>query len=244
MPSTKPDISNENKLKIVVIVRTLNEQRNIEPFCSSYVWADKVLVADGGSTDNTVEFASLYDFVEVRTFPDIREKNGHHFNPQGEHLNFLIDWAIKEEKADWIIFDDCDCLPNYALKERGRLLIETANYNDYEAVFLYRLYIWGPNNYFPQLNEPGQSLWAWRANANIRGAINNETALHVMNIPPPEKRFYIEPPICLLHYSWPDEKAVRAKMEYYRAVEERDIESPLVFAGPLEELPDYARRFE
>lgn len=246
MPNTKQVISNGNKLKIIVIVRTMNEEKYIEPFCSSYVWADKILVADGGSTDDTVKFASLYDFVEVREFPTIVEKNGHHFNPQGRHVNFLIDWAIEEEGADWIIFDDCDSLPNYALKQQGRLLIETAHYNNYEAVFLYRLYLWGLDKYFPLLNEPGQSIWAWRSDVDVRAREIGEEdgGMTIENIPERENRFYIEPPVCLLHYTWPDEEATKTKLEFYRAVHGEHIKHPLEFAGPLKELPDYANRFE
>ena len=40
-------------MKIVATTRTRNEADNIERFVMSYQWADKILIADGGSIDNT-----------------------------------------------------------------------------------------------------------------------------------------------------------------------------------------------
>ena len=88
-------------MKIVATCRTLNEEKNIERFCMSYTWVDKVLIADGGSTDRTKEIANLFYNVEVRDFSERVERNGVWRNPHGKHINFLIDWA-KEEGA-WIV---------------------------------------------------------------------------------------------------------------------------------------------
>ncbi|GAH78398.1 unnamed protein product, partial [marine sediment metagenome] len=44
-------------MKIMATTRTRNEEKNIARFVMSYQWADKVLIADGGSTDDTVKIA-------------------------------------------------------------------------------------------------------------------------------------------------------------------------------------------
>ena len=243
MPDTKPVISNADKPNIIVIVRTLNEELNAEAFCSSYLWADKVLIADGGSSDKTLQIASQFSNVEVRNFPITQEISGKVFNPQGLHVNYLIDWAKNECAADWIIFDDCDCVPNIHLKNQGRAFIQAAHISNFTAVFLYRLYLWGHDKYFPQLNALGQSLWAWRADINIRASERNAASMTVMNIPPSEERLNLENPYCLLHYSWPSEAIVKQKLDLYRVIQNRETEHPLTFAGTPAELPEYATRF-
>ena len=48
---------------------------------------------------------------------------------------FLIDWA-EEEGADWIIFDDCDCIPNYKMKKLGRLIFIGASEALYDYIMV------------------------------------------------------------------------------------------------------------
>ena len=55
-------------MKIITIVRTRNEHRNIERFCRSYSWADQIFVADGGSDDDTISLASKFPNVIVRLY--------------------------------------------------------------------------------------------------------------------------------------------------------------------------------
>ncbi len=59
---------------IIAMVRTRNEEMNIGAFCESYQGiADKILVADGGSNDDTVEIALGYPKVKVRNFTERTE---------------------------------------------------------------------------------------------------------------------------------------------------------------------------
>lgn len=208
-------------MKIVAAVRTLNEARNVADFCAAYDWADMVLVADGGSTDETVRIAEHFPNVWVREFEErVDLGDGYLMNPQGQHLNFLIDWAV-EEGTDWIVFDDCDCTPNPALKRDGREILESV---ERPVVGAFRLHLWGSDQYFPKMSlemgEIGTSLWAWRPGQyEIRGNDENDQ-LELVDVPPydDKARFNLDgPPYCLLHRSWPDEETIARKWAFYKA---------------------------
>ncbi len=84
-------------MKIYTILRTRNEAKNIERFIHCYINAgvDKILIADGGSTDGTVALARGFYKVEVRDFPErVQGRNGLWRNPEGRHIQYLQDWAL------------------------------------------------------------------------------------------------------------------------------------------------------
>ena len=53
------DINFVEKLKVSVVVITLNEELNIERCLKSVQWADEILVYDSGSKDKTIQIAKL-----------------------------------------------------------------------------------------------------------------------------------------------------------------------------------------
>lgn len=242
-------------MKVVVLVRTRNEERNIGMFIGSYVdWVDEILVADGCSTDRTWGVINTlqenYDNIYVRSFSKvIATRDGTWRNPEGKHINFLLDWAVERE-ADWVIFDDCDCRPNYLVKESGREILETCKE---DLVLITRLYLWkDTGKHFYRLAQPGRlgvwepSLWAWRTQAGIRAddKADWDIALspHIDSLS--QKKLY--PPYCLLHHPWPDEKEIQRKMDFYNHGfwsdgTPRRFEYPLHTGGPLEDLPEWAR---
>lgn len=224
--------------KIVVICRTRNEARNIERFCEAYYWADAVLIADGGSSDNTLDLARLYANVKVDLFPArVQGDNGLWRNPHGKHINFMIDWALNEQ-ADWIIFDDCDCVPTVHLQRDLRGILEDT---DKKVVLLYRLYVWGNAHYFPNQNAPGQSLYAWHNSMPVR-ALDNDWSHDIPYSWQPGQELKLEQPLCCLHYFCPDEATVEQKLEFYRQSGEQPTAlHPLRGCGELAPLPDWAR---
>lgn len=201
--------------KIVVIVRTRNEEKNIKLFCSKYRWADNILIADGMSEDNTRKIASKFSNVKIKDFDVwVDLENGIRRNPEGKHINFLLNWA-NNEKADWIILDDCDCAPNAFLERDGRKLIEECD-KTYLAVT--RIFVWGTTEYFPDLSfmQGGltPSIWAIKGNSGVEveDTITHYSFKLPMNI---NTTKYVYDPYCILHYAWRDEEEVQKKTHFY-----------------------------
>jgi glycosyltransferase involved in cell wall biosynthesis len=224
-------------MKIVVAARCYNESKNIERFLKGYDFADLIVVSDGGSKDNSVELLSKSDKVKLIHF-DVRETiNGETWNPDNPHLNFVIN-AAKAENPDWVILDDFDDVPNYALREQAREILEKC---DKPQVNAFRLYMWGDAQYFPYMNRnfspEYRSIWAWRpsmVNIHADESVRHGTLLgitkdvHGINTPP-----------CLLHRSWlPD--TIDAKVKRYKALG-IDMGHPFTFCGELAALPEWAR---
>lgn len=226
-------------MKVITTCRTRNEARNIARFCEAYHWADAVLIADGGSTDNTMDIARMYPNVEVSWFPEkVWNKEGTYWrNPYGKHLNYTVGWALAEG-ADWIISDDCDCVPTTALQRDARAILEDT---DKQVVLLYRLYVWGQAEYFPRLNDPGKSLWAWHKDMPVR-ALDNDWTHDIPMCWEPEQELKLEPPHACLHYFCPDEATVERKLTFYReSGEQPGALHPLQGCGEVATLPEWAR---
>ncbi len=239
-------------MNIVVLVRTRDEELRIAKFCQSYTDADKILVADGGSLDKTKEIAAQFPNVIVRDFPGRTEMaNGLWRNNDSDHANWLIDWS-KEYQPDWVIYDDCDCIPNFMLRENYRSVLENISE---DFVMVTRIYFWGKDKHFPHMAKPGDghkdwepSLWAWRGKIDFR-TVNVPPAytfrigdrdIHDLHVD--ASTIDLFPPFALLHYSWDDPERVVKKVKFYQ--ESGLIPGmlhPQVFAGPIEDLPDWAR---
>ena len=81
---------------ITVIVPCKNERNNIAPCIASfYDLADEILIADSGSTDDTVEIAKCFEKVRL-----IRRE----YVTSGDFKN----WAIPQAKHEWILVVDAD----------------------------------------------------------------------------------------------------------------------------------------
>lgn len=224
-------------MKIIVIVRTRNEEANIDRFCRSYTWADEILVADGGSTDNTVEIVRSFDNTRLYHYPEkVWSKDGQVWgNPTTKHINFLIDHA-KQHEADWIIFDDCDCVPNKYLKESGREILRLSRD---AVVMVNRIYVYRNDRYFEGLTKPDgtftPSLWAWRNTANVYadGVKEWDFGMHIEG-----SIQKLWPPYALLHYFYPSDEAYQSKMEFYKH-EIPEIKDPKEYGGRIIPLPDW-----
>ena len=224
-------------MKIVVAVRCRNEERHIERFLVRYgQFADQIVVSDGGSTDKSLEILSRFPQIDLRHFKQEEVINGVAWNPDGPHMNFVIN-AAKEHNPDWLIFDDMDDVPNYLLRKDARVLLEQSPYPQVNA---FRLYLWGDDFHFPHMNrnfDPNYtSLWAWKPNEIDIHA--DESIRHGTMIGTAQEYTKLDVPYCLLHRSWYP-NTITAKMVRYNLIG-LPMDHPLQFAGTPEPLPEYA----
>ena len=227
--------------KIVCCVRTKDEHDNVGKFCESYQWADEIVIADGGSTDDTLDIARKFPNTRIYIFPEkVWSRDGQVWgNPIDRHVNFLFDRA-REHKADWIIFDDCDCVPNKYLKEEGRKLLEEC---EGDLVLVNRIYIYGTDRFFINMTKPDgsftPSLWAWKGTAPVHANPVGDWRFE-MNLHPEVNRFHnLWPPYALLHYFYQSDEYMAKKLEYYRH-ETPATQDPRVAGGNLYPLPEWA----
>lgn len=233
-------------MKIAVACCALNEERNIARFIGGYSWADWVLIADGGSSDATIEVAHRYPVAQVRSYEPrvwLDESLDLWRNPIGGQRNFLLDWAI-ELGADWFILDDCDCVPNALLREDARELLQKC---ERDFIYAVRLYLWRDGEHFPKLAKPGRkgwepSIWGWRPKSGLR-CLDDDMDLRWNDRWPgehPESYCRINPPHCLLHDAWPNDEVLNAKLARYRTKRHPAMLHPLEFGGLPELLPEWA----
>lgn len=233
----------------VMIARMLNEERFIKRFIEQYYpLVDKFLIADGGSTDNSVKIALQYEKVSVRLYsmrvPCPKDETKW-MNPESDHFNFVHDWA-KSLDPEWIFYDDVDCAPNYLLKKHGRAIFDNIG-PFFNEVLIHRLYIWGEDRYFPKLNEPGYSMWAWKPSSHTSYYANTEDPQQIDFVGYPNStedkahKFHLHQPLCLLHRCWPDRKYINQKMKRYASWGKPQIyPTKSKDNGKLEKLPEWA----
>lgn len=236
---------------IIVCVRTLNEANRIDKFCEAYKDVDKILVADGGSTDNTIKIAKSFPNVEIHHYTKrVELKKGYWRNPDSDHANFLFSLAYSM-KPDFIIFDDADIRMNYLLRQDYRNILAST---DKDIIMAVRVYLWEGNQYFPKLSSPlgepnGQpSLWAWRGNLDLWTVdafphftlrIGNKK---IGDLQKDAKCLGLVYPYCLLHYSWETPELADAKVKYHReAGTIPDMQHPLTFGGALKQREEWMR---
>ena len=234
-------------MKLISTCRTYNEEKHIKLWCESYSqFADDLLVADGGSTDNTLEIASEYPKVKIRNYPvTVQMKDGTFRNPDGPHVQFLVDWAT-EIGGDWIVHQDCDQRPNKFLKQDARKIMEDT---DRDFLQVTQIFLWGKDKYFRDLSFMGgdwrQGLWAWRLSSGLK--IIDKMPHYMFSLDGQEptdinktdRKIDIQPPYCFMHYGWQTEEETAAHVDYYRRTGLiNNMAHPLDFGGtpvPLEE---------
>lgn len=226
-------------MKIVLTLKSRDEEKNIQNVLDSYDWVDQILLADGGSVDRTVEIASKNPKVVVRDFHEkYYRDDGSWRNHEGKHLNFLFQWA-EDEKADWIIHEDCDGTINSNLMRDARRILEESVA---DTVYACRLYVYGKDKHFKKMsfiNDQWQtSIWAWRVSLGIR-AEEVQRHITINNLDRYTKQ-EILPPYCLLHNFAPDEETIMRKVNEYK-VEAPTAVHPREIYGEPELLPDWAK---
>lgn len=232
-------------MKISVIVRTHNEERNLPKFVEAYHdWVDYIFVQDDNSDDRTYLLDVMRDYpkVYVHWYYGKRIKAGkitrafHHIQ-----LNQLIEWA-EGMKSKWIIMDDCDSIPNRELRLGGRKILKSC---PKDFVYITKLHFYKDKGHFPEFSAPqghsGHCLWAWKADKGFKFIDNGNKAQRFEKIDP-DRIYKIDPPFVALHHPWPNDEVIAEKRERYTAIygDEYKNFDPLSFAGKLEEPPWYA----
>lgn len=204
-------------MKIVATTRTRNEEDNIENFCMSHQFCDEILIVDGGSEDSTVQIAKKMPKTEVQFFRERiwSEGNRHWRNPHGKMINFITNYAFEVMQADWVIFDDCDSFPTLALQDIGREMFLRAESLFCKAIYLYHIYIYHYDKYFPEMNNAGTAIWAWRKGSGIYADEENPWS-HLIIRPTDISHVSYGYPFSNLHYFMPTDEKIRQKLDFYR----------------------------
>ena len=109
------------KLPLTVVIPTLNEATHIAELVPSLGWADDVIIADGGSSDETVAIARRLGarVIEVRSGTLGRQRNA----------------AIEAARHNWVLALDADERVSNALREELAGVIEASKHQAYRIRF-------------------------------------------------------------------------------------------------------------
>ena len=114
-------------IRIIGVILTLNEGKNIKACINSLSFCDRILVLDSGSSDETCKLARSYN-AEV-----IVNKQNHVFNI-AKQRNYALDHISKVEENDcWILFLDGDERCTNEFKQNIISSIENENFNSYRC---------------------------------------------------------------------------------------------------------------
>lgn len=102
-------------LSVIVIAK--NEEVRIKACLESVKWADEIIVADSGSTDNTLSIAKKYtDKV---------------FVCQGNNFRDWRNEAMEKASGDWVLFVDADERVLKPLKDEIEVMISLTDFSAY-----------------------------------------------------------------------------------------------------------------
>lgn len=96
-----------------IIVITKNEEERIKACLESIKWADEIIVADTGSTDQTLEIAQKY--------------TNKVFSCQGNNFTSWRNEAAEKASGDWLLYVDADERVLTPLKEEILKIIATTS---------------------------------------------------------------------------------------------------------------------
>lgn len=233
-------------MSVVLIARMRNEIKHVRRFCSAYDWVDKMIIADGGSVDGTLDVLAQFKNVEVHHFDEVIWRNNISWNPEGRQINFAIKLA-EAQNPDWIILDEADSALSPALRKDGPKIFQEVIE---DTVFVHRLYIWGTTKWFPDLTggslNPSPDnwfgLWAWRPQLNVRWEEDPPWVPACKFCWEERSRRNLSYPYALLHYFCIDEEEVERKLRLYRdtGIGSSNMRRWDQSCGRMEDLPKWA----
>lgn len=234
-------------MKIFVLARTRNESRNIQNFIKQYSFADKIFIEDY-SDDETMKLARRYSRMyktplSIWRCPDddVFYSDGAIFTNQPKQINRIVNKA-KEGNPNWLIWDDVDSWPNYDLKKHARRILMNSLHEGFDKVKVYHLYIYKGSHYFPDMNKPGQGMWAWRpAKVNLWCDEQKIDTQHWEQEQDEDslRTRYLDHPFILLHHFASTEDEIQRKLKHYTRIGKK-VKHPKESCGKLEPLPAWA----
>lgn len=236
-------------MRIATFVRTFMdlEEPHIAAFLTSHSFCDTIYIGLCRTSAKTIEIASRYPNVKFREFDGVFNlADGTPVAHESQYYSFLNSWLQEEAKkgnVDFCLLDDFDHTPSPSLHRDARRIIEEIN-----PPFVYALlmYIWGKNDYFPELNDcvPSERLWGWNVH-QWTPDINPDPPFTVEIRNQPDRDIdkgytFPHPPYCIKHFSYLTEEIVWKKMEFNA---KRGVPQayPLDSCGRLEPVPSWAK---
>lgn len=127
-PEAKHDpIRTKTKIQladITPLILTYNEAPNIERVLEKLTWANKIVVVDSKSTDQTLELIALYPNVQVYT---------RQFDTFAQQCNF----GLQQITSEWVLSIDSDYVLSNQLVREIQTLYPSAQISSYFTSFKY-----------------------------------------------------------------------------------------------------------
>ena len=112
---------------ITPMIITLNEAANIQRTLGKLLWAQRIVVVDSGSNDETLEILRAYPQVEVFHHP---------FKDYANQCNY----GLAQINTPWVLSLDADYELSDELVEELRSLVARDEVTGYRVRFIYRIY--------------------------------------------------------------------------------------------------------
>lgn len=110
--------------RVTPLLLTYNEAPNIRRTLERLTWAERVVVIDSGSTDQTVELARRFTGTEIFTRP---------FDDLASQWNF----GHEKVQSEWVLSLDADYVLGSGFEAEMFQRIEDSQYNGYKVTFRY-----------------------------------------------------------------------------------------------------------
>lgn len=107
--------------KLAVIIPTFNEEHYLEGALFSVKFADKIIVIDSFSTDNTIKIAEKYNCTIIKR----------KFDNFSNQKNYALQYAT----TDWVLFLDADERITYKLEQEIKTAIKSEKHTAYKLNF-------------------------------------------------------------------------------------------------------------